>query len=340
MYFSPAVSVRWALDIPKGKISQLKMKNIHSMLDLHAVSVFLQAARAGSFTQAGKQLCISPSAVSKAISRLENDLGQTLLIRTPRQVSLTPAGYRFFEEAEQLVVVSERARNSVSTSAKTTSKNLRVAFPIHFGRVEVSPQLAFYTQRYPHVKLEYFLVNNGQLDMKEYRIDVALLVADVVEVPADYVCKVIDSRNLVLCASPSYLARYGTPETTSDLDNHRTLGAIDERSGKVMPWMLNYIGRTIECRPDFNLLTNSIDAILEMALTDNGIALIPDYIAEKALKSGRLTSVLRDHHPVPQTIQITYRRKQASLAHVAAFIEFLTNVVRLQYSSASLHPKG
>ncbi|MFA5630182.1 MAG: LysR family transcriptional regulator [Porticoccaceae bacterium] len=303
------------------------MKNIHSSLDFRSTAIFIQAARDGSFTRAAEHLFMTPSAVSKAINRLEEDLGVKLLSRTPRAVTLTPAGSRFFEEAERLALAVERARSAVRDHSILARRRLRSVLPIHFGRTEIAPHLPLFAERHPEVDLEYLIVNNGQMDLVAQDVDVALIVGGRFDLDPAYLCKNMATHDMVMCASPLYLQRFGTPDTIADLDAHRTLGAIDEGIGDVMPWALNYNGRPIEHLPRFNMLSNSIDVLLRMAVAGSGIVLLPDYIARDGLQSGNLCVVLPDHRPEPQRIQILQRRSRAGDPDVMAFVELLETAI-------------
>lgn len=315
------------------------MKNIHSSLDFRCIAIFIQAARDGSFTLAAEHLCMTPSAVSKAINRLEQDLGVTLLSRSPRAISLTPEGSRFFEEAERLTIAVERARGAVKDPVSLSRRKLRVVLPIHFGRTEAAPHLPLFAERHPEVDLEYLVINNGQLDPVTHHVDVALVVGGWLEPDPGFIRKNMAIHDMVLCASPLYLDRHGMPDTIAGLDTHRTLGAIDEGTGMVMPWALNYNGRPIEHLPRFNMLSNSIDVLLRMAMAGSGIVLLPDYLAREGLQSGNLRVVLPDHRPEPQRIQILLRRSRASDPDVIAFVELLERIISQRKPTTAL-PRG
>ena len=322
-----------------GKEKLAQMTKVHRPFDVRLVTVFMQAARDRSFTRAGERLNMTPSAVSKAISRLEEDLGAVLLRRNPRSVFLTPAGVRFLEEAERLTLAVERARSVVADRASATRRRLRVALPLALGRIEVAPQLPLFVERFPNVDFEYLLISNGQLDPLEHEVDVGLWVGGVPFADARYVCDSVADVDAVLCASPAYLEQFGWPESVAALDAHRTLGAIDETTKRIMPWRFHSGGQTISHQPRFGFVSNSIEVLLSLAVAGSGILHTPFYLAADHIRQNRLQLVLPDLRPEAVRVQIVYARSRAADPEVTAFLELLIEVLERQRSGAGRLPR-
>lgn len=306
------------------------MTKIHRPFDVRLVTVFLQAARDRSFTRAGERLNMTPSAVSKAISRLEEDLGAALLRRSPRAVFLTPAGVRFLEEAERLTLAVERARRAAVEHADESRRRLRAALPLAFGRLEVAPHLPLFVERFPHVDVEYLLISNGQIEPAEHDIDVALWLGAAPFSDARYVCETVTEVEAVLCASPDYLEQFGNPDSVASLDGHRTLGAIDETTKRTMPWSFLSGGQTVSHAPSFGFVSNSIEVLLSLALAGSGILHTPYYLVADLIRQNRLQVVLPDHRPEPVEVQIVYARSRAADPELVAFVELLRDVLGRQ----------
>src|ERR1700677_3582420 len=155
------------------------MTNIHRWIDMRGIAVFVQAAHDGNFTVTAERLNMTQSAVSKSIVRLERELGATLFRRSPRAIVLTTAGALFLEEAERLKAAAERARNVLNDRGTLPQRKLRIALPILFGRSEIGPRLPLFAERFPTIILEALLINNGQIDLLERKIDVAMQIGNV-----------------------------------------------------------------------------------------------------------------------------------------------------------------
>jgi DNA-binding transcriptional LysR family regulator len=308
------------------------MTNIHRWIDTRGVGVFLQAARDGNFTVAAERLNMTQSAVSKAISRLEAELGATLFLRSPRAISLTAEGAIFLEEAERLKAAAERARNVLRDRVSVPKRKLRVAMPIHFGRSELGPRLPLFVEQFPTIQVEYILVNNGQIDLLERQIDVALQFGSVVKAHAQLASETVAHLETVLCAAPRYLDQHGRPDTIADLARHRTLGGIDEVCDRIMPWRFAKNGHSIGHKPDFNLVTNSIEVLLNMALAGCGIVHLPYYMAVEPIRQGRLQIVLHRQELELIPLQIIYARNRANDAEVKALVKLLRDVIDQQQS--------
>ena len=311
------------------------MTKVHRPFDVRLVTVFLQAARDKSFTRAGERLNMTPSAVSKAISRLEEDLGATLLRRSPRAVFLTPAGVRFLEEAERLTLAVERARSVVVDRADESRRRLRVALPLALGRSEVAPHLPLLVERFPNVDFEYLLVSNGQIDPVEHEIDAALWVGGEPLSDARYVCENVVDVEAVLCAAPSYLEQFGWPDSVASLDSHRTLGAIDEQAKRITPWRFHSGGQTVTHAPGFGIVSNSIEVLLSLTVAGSGILHSPYYLVADLIRQNRLQIVLPEHRPEAIPLHIVYARSRAADPELVAFIELLMDVLERQRPGGS-----
>jgi len=305
------------------------MNKIHPYWDFHAMTVFMQAARDENLTATAKSLCMSPSAVSKAIARLENELNVRLLNRSPRAVSLTHEGSRFYMEAERLTVAVERARNAIKSPPAGEQTPLNVVLPLHFGRVVVCPKLPLYLARNPDVALKFMLINNGQIDAGDNNFDLGIFLGgDSHDSNAEYCFEHLAERDMVLCASPGYISQYGQPDSITDLDSHQILGGFDQDStNEIIPWRINYMGREIQHQPRFALVSNSIEVLATSAEFGVGIALLPDYVASEGLLNGTLIRVLANYHFNPLNVEVFYKRSRAHEKGVVSFLDLLQGLV-------------
>ena len=187
------------------------MENLTGML------AFVRAAEARSFTVAARRLGISPSGVSKAISRLEASFQVRLLHRTSRSVTMTPEGAAFYERCRQIVSELEDAEQLLSAAREIPRGRLRMTMPLSLGRLHLARLVPEFLQRYPEVTVEVSATDRI-VDLVEEGFDVAVRLGQ----PPDsrLVARQLIGGAFVTCAAPAYLKRHGTPRAPEDLARH------------------------------------------------------------------------------------------------------------------------
>lgn len=298
------------------------MKKSHHTFDLRGMTVFLQVARDLSFTAAAEKLCMTPSAASKALSRLEDSLGVTLLNRDPRSVSLTAEGKRFYGEAEQIVAAIDRARNTLAEPSPAVRGLLRVCVPFNFGRTFVTPKLAAFSRRHPALNVELLLIN-GRYDPIELGIDLALHAGGTSWIDPRLTVRQSATMAFVLCAAPAYLLARGTPKKISDLDGHDALGGIDEKTGHITPWRFLTGVKEVSYQPRARVVSNAVDVLVSMAIEGAGIVCLPGYLAAQAIRDGGLRLVLPGVGIAPAEYQLICPKSRSDSPAVDAFMEIL-----------------
>jgi LysR family transcriptional regulator for bpeEF and oprC len=270
------------------------------MENLNAVRVFAKVAETRSFTDAAKHLGLTSSAVSKAITRLERELGVRLLHRTTRSVGLTNDGASFFERCQQILADVEDAENSLNRSRTAPHGRLRVHMPVGFGRRVIVPALSGFIERYPDLVLDAEL-SDRIVDLAYEGIDVAVQIGELAD--ARLIGRRLCNLRFVACASPDYLARHGEPATPEDLDHHHCLA-----------YVLMHTGRYRE-------------SLLEAATAGLGVAMISNFIAADALRDGRLQAILTDYVALGPEVSAVYLPSKNLSPKVRAFVDFLTDLI-------------
>jgi LysR family transcriptional regulator for bpeEF and oprC len=292
--------------------------------NLNAVRVFAKVAETRSFTDAAKHLALTASAVSKAITRLEEDLGVQLLHRTTRSVGLTNEGLLFFERCQQILADVEEAENALSHAQSAPRGHLRVHMPVGFGRRVVVPALSRFIDRYPGIVVDAEL-SDRMVDHAYEGIDVAVHIGE----PADVrlVARKLCNLRFVACASPDYLARHGEPRTPDDLEHHHCLAYVLMHTGRYREWHFVRDGKTFAKTVSGRLNINNSDSLLEAAIAGLGIVMISNFIAADALRTSRLRAVLTEYVPVGPQVSAIYRPSKNLSPRVRAFVDFLTEVI-------------
>lgn len=291
-------------------------------LDLNDVVVFTEVVTCGSFTAAGKKLGLPTSAISRRITRLEEQLGFRLLNRTTRSVGLTDSGRIYYERTARIAHDVEEAARAVSEFRSTPSGLLRVTAPPDDGGV-IWAMLSGFVRDHPEVELE-LIHTLEKVDLIEKGIDVALRGGAPPDSTQLRAYKLVESR-FVLVASPDYLARRGTPERPEELARHDCI-AMDN-------WVPNAIralqGPDGPVKVDFRnrVRSNSQETARKAALDGFGIAPMVAFTCWKELKSGTLVEVLPGAIPMPAPMWAVYPASRSRSAATRALVDHLARTV-------------
>lgn len=291
------------------------------MDSLNGTLIFVRTVEAKSFTGAAGRLGMSPSGVSKSLSRLEAKLGVRLLDRTTRSLKLTHEGAIFYERCAQIVGDLEAAEEAVSRFQKAPIGRLRVQIPAGFGSVLI-PHLVRFAETYDRVVLDVRL-SNLFTDLEPGGFDVLVLSGNLSN-PSLITRKLCEIRYIAV-ASPRYLEKHGRPETPDDLAKHRCLGYYLSRSDRYREWPLGRDGERHPMSGGLNM--NNEGALLKAALADGGIAFVPTYLAVEHVEAGRLSVVMTDYVFPGQPISICYLDRRQLSARIRAFVDFLVKEV-------------
>ena len=288
---------------------------------LEQIAAFLAVAEAQSFARAARDLGVAPSSVTRTVSELESRLGVQLLVRTTRRVSLTQAGTAFRAQVAPLLAGLAQAQDDARAYQTTLKGRLRVSAPLSLGLHRLAVPLVRFRDSTPEIELQISLTDRF-VDILTDDLDMALRISGA---PSDLstIWRKIAPVPRSIVAAPGYLARRGTPEHPQDLTRHDGLAYANLADGQV--WQLTDArsGLTEPVRVPSGFTCDNGDLLAQMAVADQGIALLPDFLLREALSDGRLVRLLPDWHP-PE-IWLTaffppYRRLPAALDRFTACI--------------------
>jgi LysR family transcriptional regulator, regulator for bpeEF and oprC len=252
---------------------------------------FVHTAQQRSFRGAAERLGISAAAVSKAVAKLEEDLGVRLLARTSRHVSLTPEGELFLARCREAVSQVELARELVTQSQREPKGRLRLSVPIIVGRY-LTGALARFTARYPAVTV-HASYSDRPVALAEENVDVAVRIGDLDD--SSMVSRRLCTTRWVTVATPQYLARRPPPRTPDDLPAHDCLLYLMPR-GTPRHWpFADPDGQTRVVKVRGPLVVDHGEMLLEAALASMGICQVLPFMVHDLLAEGRLVEVLREH---------------------------------------------
>jgi len=286
--------------------------------------VFVQVVEAGSFSEAARQLMMTPSTVSKLIQRLEARLGIRLVERSTRRLLLTDEGAFYYERSQRLLADLDETEQQIAQGGAAPEGLIRVSSSVSFGTAALEPILPAFFEAYPKIIIDLSL-SDEVVDLYLERTDVAIRVGRLPD--SNLVARKIGTTKRRIVASPAYLARWGVPKTPEDLLRHNCLGFNFRRANPV--WPMREGGRIVERMLSGSLLTNNGETIRRIAMAGVGIGRIADYHVRGPIARGELVEVLADSAIVEaDEIHALYRGAQHLPARVRAFLDFA--VPRLQ----------
>lgn len=290
------------------------------MDNINEMQVFARVVDAGGFSSAARSLSLSPSAVSKQITRLEDRLGVRLLTRTTRRLNLTEEGDAFYHRVKRILSDIDEAEQAVSLSKTAPRGHLRVSCSVAFGEKQIAPIIPEFLDRYPEVALELML-SDGIVDLVEEGIDVAVRMGKLSN--SAMVARKLGNNKRRICAAPSYVERYGVPDEPDDLHHHNCLGFTGHNN--LNEWPFRYPdGRRQTIRAEGNFVANNGESIYDLCLEGLGIARAADFLVSDDIKEGRLIEVLSDFiEDEPAPIHAVYPDPRHLSPKTRAFIDYL-----------------
>ncbi len=275
--------------------------------------------RCGSLSAAARELQVSPPAVSKRLAALEARLGVTLLNRTTRRLALTHEGETYLANARRILAEIEALERELQGARSEPAGLLRVNATLGFGRTHVAPAIASFARLYPKVDVQLQLSVNPP-PLNEDSFDVCVRFGEPPD--ARVVARLLAPNRRLLCASPAYLQRQGTPRTPHELAGHGII-AIRQGDEAFGVWRLRSGKRVESVRVRSRLSTNDGEIAVNWALAGHGIVMRAEWDVARYLRSGRLRQVLEGWQTPPADIHAVYPVRHQGTARVHAFVEHL-----------------
>jgi DNA-binding transcriptional LysR family regulator len=288
--------------------------------------VFTAVVDAASFVAAGEALGMSKAAVSRHVSDLEQRLGVRLMHRTTRKLSLTPEGEVFLARCRDILSSIEASEAEISTRRVTASGLLKVSVPVSFGIRHLAPLWSEFMDKHPGVTLDVQL-SDRVIDLVDEGFDLAVRIARLPD--SSLISRRLASTRLVLCASPSYLQRRGTPQHPSELSEHDVMSYSLMSMGDLWQFQGPQGAVSVKVRP--RMWSNNGDTCMAAALQGAGIQLQPTFLIQDQLTSGELVEILPDFRSIELDIYAVYPSRKFVLPKVRALVEFLFNKLASQH---------
>jgi LysR family transcriptional regulator, regulator for bpeEF and oprC len=291
---------------------------------LKSLMIFMRSAQSGSFSEAARQLGMAPSAVSRAVLRLEDELEVRLLQRTTRSLTLTEEGDRFYQRCQQISEDLKEAELEVKQSQSVPIGTLRLDLSFTFGKLHIAPALLRFAAQYPELKLNVSF-NDRLIDLIEAGIDATVRIG--MSSDSGLIMHHIATAHYVTCASPQYLAQHGTPTTPIELLEHRCVNFIYPQTRREYSWKFEQDEKAINLAVDSYLRFDNSEVILESVIEGAGVVQLPKFIAAKAIARGDLQLILQSYTTrIGLPIAVLYPQKRYLSAKVRVFVEFMTEL--------------
>jgi LysR family transcriptional regulator for bpeEF and oprC len=289
------------------------------MEDFAAISAFVRVVEAKSFAAAAAQLGMTPSGVSRAVSRLEERLGARLLFRSTRSLRLTDDGAVFHARCKDILADLAEATEALGYANRKPVGKLRVGLSLAVGRAALIPRLTEFEQRYPDIRLELSM-SDLPADMNGEGIDCAVRVGELED--SSLIARKIGYLRNVVCASPDYLARHGAPRNIDELKQHRCINYVYP-NGRPRQWQFDGPGGPVSVDIDAHLLINDAESVIQAAAAGLGITQAPHMLVACMLDLGKLELVMPEIRSTGKPVWIVYPQKKHLSARVQAFIEWV-----------------
>jgi len=293
------------------------------------MKIFVAVVEAGQLTRAAKDLGLSKSAVSHALSDLESYLDLKLLNRDARSWQLTDAGSIYYKQCIKILADVEEMEDLARGDRHNLSGLIRISAPDTFASYTLTPVLSKFMDIHPNIIIEINLTER-RVDLIEERVDIAFRTGHLKD--GSLVAQKIGEAHVSVFASPDYLKKRGEPKSPLDLEHHKCIQYT--RSPK---WGLKKDGKDYNFIPKSHVLTDSGETMREFCIRGQGLAAMPISLAEFAVKRGRLVPVLKDYKSDPMPITALRVKRNRTTNRVIRLTEFVVTELKSRKRDMSEH---
>lgn len=290
-------------------------------LRLGSIELFCLTAQHRGFTAAAQVAGLTPAAVSRSVARLEARLGVRLLKRTTRQVRLTDAGQRYYDQCRQALGQLVEAEREATGEQQAPSGLVRVSLPTSYGHYRVLPLVPAFARKYPAVELELQLTNRN-VDFVAEGFDLAVRARALPD--SGMVARKLEDAELVVVAAPAYLHRRRSPRDPSELSRHECIQFVQPNTGQTVPWLLRHDDRVVEhAVPGRLRCTDDILGPVTLARSGAGVLQTYRFLVEDDLREGRLRELLPEFAGASRPFSLVHPADRHMPLRVRALIDYL-----------------
>ncbi|WP_114767751.1 LysR family transcriptional regulator [Vibrio rhodolitus] len=299
------------------------MKSLPSQLP-----IFIQVAKQGSFAKAARVLGISAPAVSKAVTKLEHEWQVKLFFRSSHSLSLTQTGQQLFDELMPSMSAIQNTIEQISDTSEKVTGTVKVNLPASsIGREHILPLILEFIQRYPQINCDLHF-DDRNVDLVEHSFDLGIGTA--INQDSRLIARPLIKQNIGIYAAPSYLSRYGTPQSPEELIQHRCIPVRSLTTGRFHHWRLKQGNVATLYEPQGQLVVNNFAAAKQAAVAGAGIVMLGSWMFKQEVEQGIMTPILEPYWGEPVTIWVYYASRDYLPTRVRLLIDYLVeNIERV-----------
>jgi len=283
------------------------------------MDTFIRVVEAGSISGAANRLGVAKSAVSRRLKELEEHLGAELFHRTTRRMNLTETGRSFYQQAVRILEDVIEAELSASQAHGDLQGSLKVALPLSFGLMHLGPAINEFMQQHPQIEFDLDF-NDREVDLMQEGFDLAIRIANLPD--SSLIARKLAPIQPVMCASPEYLQRMGTPQSPEELINHQCL--VYNLLRDYEHWhLLDAENKPIKIKIRPHLKASNGGFLTDVAVSGQGIIYVPSFIVHKEIERGELKPILTDYKGPQTAAYAIYPQTRHLSQRVRAFVDFL-----------------
>jgi DNA-binding transcriptional LysR family regulator len=297
---------------------------------LRATQLFVNVVQLGSLSAAARQTGLSPASVSRIIHALEENVGGRLLNRTSRRLNLTEAGEVYYSQVEQILHQITEANESVAQLQSTPRGTLRVHSRMLVGNQYIAPALPGFIAQYPEIKVD-LLLSNYTVDLVDQNIDVDIRIGALDD--SSLIARKLAPARRVVCATPGYLEKHGPIEEPADLANHNCL-TYRLHLGRTIWRFIDEAGKLIEVPVFGSLQSDNGEALITVAVSGLGVAMLQEWSILRELESGTLVRLLpqynASHIEFDNGIYAVFPHGRQVPSKVRVFVDYIAAYLKAQ----------
>ena len=283
------------------------------------MNAFVRVVEAGSISAAADRMDVAKSVISRRLKELETHLGVELFHRTTRQMNLTDSGRAFYQQSVRILADILEAEHATSQFHGALKGNLKVALPLSFGLMHLGPAINEFLQAHPEIEFDLDF-NDRHVDLLVEGFDLAIRIASLPD--SSLIARRLAPIQTVMCASPAYLKRMGTPQSPQELIQHRCL--VYNLIGNLENWnVFDATGQLIKTRITPYLKASNGEFLRDAAVAGMGIVLLPTFIVYQEIERGTLVPIMTNYHYSQLAAYAIYPQTRHLSQRVRAFVDFL-----------------
>ncbi len=304
--------------LPEQRICALDAKLVGQEDRARSLALFASVVEAGSFSAAGRTLGLTPSAVARAVDRIEARLGVRLLLRSTRALTLTAEGQAYLLAARRILADLDDAEQQIADQGAPRGR-LRINAALSHGRLCIVPLLGDFARAYPHILIDMALTDT-LVDVAGGQADVAIRFGPLAD--SGLTARKLGESGRVIVASPDYLARAGTPQVPEDLHAHNCLSFNFRRAEPIWPFRRD--GRDFALSIEGGIVANNGETLGQLAVAGVGVTRVGRFSVATDIAEGRLVPLLEDYNPGDvELIHAVFVGGSTTPARVRVFVDFL-----------------